>query len=71
MTERPGVAGQLSRTDVEILRLLAQGFSLTRMSRQVGLSRSTLFRHTQRLMMLLGARDRAELETKVRELGLG
>jgi DNA-binding NarL/FixJ family response regulator len=71
MTELPEVPGRLSQTDVEILRLLAQGHSLSVISETVYLSRGVLSRRVQMLMTRLGARDRAELATRAEEMGLG
>ena len=61
---------RLSPLDVEILRRMAQGESLTEISHEVGVSRSLLLRRAQRLMTSLGARDREELAAKAKEKGL-
>ncbi len=55
---------RLSLLDVEMLRSMAQGMPLDEISQQVGVSRLSLVRRVERLMALLGVRDRAELVAK-------
>lgn len=50
---------------------MALGYPFQDISNRLGLSRHTFNRRIQRLMTTLDARNRAELKTKVRELGLG
>lgn len=75
MTERSETVGDsshppLSRLDVEILRLVAQGCSFREIETRAHVSQSIASRQVRRLMTLLGARDRADLVAKANEKGL-
>jgi DNA-binding NarL/FixJ family response regulator len=61
---------QLTRLDVEILHLLAQGYSLREMETRAPISQSLANRQIRRLMTLFGARDRADLVAKAQDKGL-
>lgn len=61
---------RLSRLDVDILRLLAQGYSFREIEPRAYISASLVYRQVRRLMTLLGARDRADLVAKAQEKGL-
>lgn len=60
----------LTRLDVEILRLLAQGHSFREMQIMACVSDSLINRQVRRLMTLFGARDRADLVATAEEQGL-
>ncbi|MDN3026434.1 hypothetical protein [Streptomyces sp. S.PB5] len=75
MTERSGAVEDsahppLSPLDVKILRLLAQGYSLREVEGEADTSAGVATRQVERLMTLLGARDRTDLVAKAKERGL-
>ncbi|MFD1828559.1 response regulator transcription factor [Streptomyces desertarenae] len=75
MTEQSETVGDsshppLSRLDVDILRLVAQGLSFCEIGQLACVSQSLVSRQVLRLMTLLGARDRADLVAKAEENGL-
>ncbi|MER7488325.1 helix-turn-helix transcriptional regulator [Streptomyces sp. NPDC126497] len=75
MTEQSETVGDsshppLSRLDVDVLRLVAQGLSFSEIGQLARVSQSLVGRQVLRLMTLLGARDRADLVAKAEENGL-
>ncbi|GAA3200114.1 hypothetical protein GCM10010451_58270 [Streptomyces virens] len=60
----------LSRLDVDILHLVAQGLPFCEIGQLARVSQSLVSRQVLRLMTLLGARDRADLVAKAEENGL-
>lgn len=60
----------LSRLDVDILRLGAQGCSFREIETRAAVSQSIVSRQARRLMTLLDARDRADLVAKAEGKGL-
>jgi PAS domain S-box-containing protein len=55
---RPRLRGELTRREVEILRLMADGFENSEISRQLFISTETVKSHVRRLLQKLRARSR-------------
>ncbi|MCX4238623.1 response regulator transcription factor [Streptomyces sp. NPDC020707] len=73
MTERPTADSPrppLSRLDIDVLRLLAEGALIRHISGQLGLSPRTVHQRVQLLMTALGAADREELHARAKQQGL-
>ena len=60
----------LSQRELEVLQLIAQGFSNQEISERLYLALSTVKGHTQRIFDKLQVRRRTEAVARARELGL-
>ncbi|MGC5561701.1 response regulator transcription factor [Streptomyces sp. FR-108] len=73
MTDRPAADSPrppLSRLDIDVLRLLAEGALIRQISGQLGVSPRTVHKRVQLLMSALDAADREELHLRAKQQGL-
>jgi len=63
-------AGGLTRREVEVLRLVAEGASNQEIARRLFISKATAVRHVANIFAKLGARNRAEATRVAGERGL-
>ena len=66
----PGLAGQLTARELEILVLLAAGMPDLRIADELVVSLDTVKKHVSHLPGKLGAANRTETVTRTRQLGL-
>jgi LuxR family maltose regulon positive regulatory protein len=66
----PGLAGQLTARELEILALLAAGTPNPRIAAELVVSLDTVKKHVSQLLGKLGAANRTEAVTRARQLGL-
>ena len=66
----PPELGDLTEREVEVLVLVARGLSNTEIGEQLFVTSATVKTHVSRLLMKLGARDRAQLIVVAYESGL-
>lgn len=66
----PGVVGQLTEREHEVLQHVARGLSNTEIAEQLYVSQATIKTHMGRLLMKLQARDRAQLVVIAYEAGV-
>lgn len=67
--ERPA-KGQLSARERQAAMALVRGLTIDEVAREMGLARSTVSTMTKRVYRKLGVRRRAEMVTRLREIGL-
>lgn len=65
-----GLVEPLSEREVEVLRLLAQGYSNREIARQLFLAEGTVKNYVTTLLQKIGVRDRTQAALRGRELGL-
>lgn len=70
MLEAVVVAGQLSRRELQVLRLAAQELSNQAIGVSLGISQGTVKNHMTSILAKLGVRNRREATIKARALGL-
>ena len=66
----PGLVGQLTARELEVLALLAEGAPNPRIAGQLVVSLDTVKKHVSHLLGKLGAANRTEAVTRARQLGL-
>ena len=66
----PGLAGQLTARELEVLALLAAGMPNPRIAEQLVVTLDTVKKHVSHLLGKLGAANRTEAVTRARQLGL-
>ena len=66
----PPVASELSEREIEVLRLIAGGFSNKEIAEQLVIAEGTAKNHVSNILSKLEARDRAQAVAKAKELGL-
>jgi len=67
--ERPA-NGKLSAREHQVATALARGLTIEEVAKEMGLARSTVSTMTKRLYRKLGVRRRAEMVTRLSEIGL-
>jgi DNA-binding NarL/FixJ family response regulator len=60
----------LTTRELEVVRLIAQGYSNTEIAAELIVSDATVKTHINHIFSKLGARDRAQVIVKARQLGL-
>jgi DNA-binding NarL/FixJ family response regulator len=68
--QRPAAADEITEREREVLTLIGLGLSNTEIASQLHVSESTAKTHVGRLLMKLGARDRAQLVIAAYDAGL-
>ncbi len=66
----PGLAGQLTARELEVLALLAAGMPNPRIAAELVVTLDTVKKHVSQLLGKLGAANRTEAATQARQLGL-
>jgi LuxR family transcriptional regulator, maltose regulon positive regulatory protein len=66
----PGLVGQLTARELEVLALLAEGAPNPRIAEQLVVSLDTVKKHVSHLLGKLGAANRTEAVARARQLGL-
>ncbi|HWM98368.1 MAG TPA: LuxR C-terminal-related transcriptional regulator, partial [Streptosporangiaceae bacterium] len=66
----PGLAGQLTARELEVLVLLAAGMPNPRIAAELVVTLDTVKKHVSHLLGKLGAANRTEAVTRARQLGL-
>jgi LuxR family maltose regulon positive regulatory protein len=66
----PGLAGQLTAREFDVLRMLAAGTPNPRIAAELVVSLDTVKKHVSHLLGKLGAANRTEAVTRARQLGL-
>ncbi len=69
-TETPGDFDHVTERETEVLRAVAQGLSNAEIAEALFISYATVKTHVSRLLMKLGARDRAQLVVIAYEAGI-
>jgi DNA-binding NarL/FixJ family response regulator len=64
------LADPLSEREVEILELMAQGFTNREIAARLSLAEGTVKNYVTTILQKLGARDRTQAALRARELGL-
>lgn len=62
--EQPGATSQLTRREFEVLKLLAEGMSNAAIAERLVVSPATVKSHVHRVLVKLGARNRAEATSR-------
>ena len=66
----PGLAEPLTGRELEVLRLLAAGWSNQRIARDLVVAVDTVKKHVTHVLGKLGAANRTEAASRARQLGL-
>jgi DNA-binding NarL/FixJ family response regulator len=69
-TRRPDLLGQLTRREIDVLELVARGFSNAAVGRELHLAESSVKTHVGHLLAKLGLADRVQLVVFAYESGL-